>query len=452
MHSHVAFSTKLPSNPTKKSKVSFSIMPKMRPTETDGILASYQEKYQAEDKAPIVTQHQGETSTCNLIANTFHQPSPSGGEPKYPSRQQLLRNCHMKPKNNMNFMVDDPNLDDVVLFLLNKERRTLLSEHDWSALACIDKDYNELVATTRELVNVDFSPLKEPRLNFEDQSEIQEERVKMADACLLHYAGEIGMLVRYCGGEFTAAHRDVEQILNDVREYIPTRDLNDMERILREGCPFSIDKRFSKSNKMKLLKQGNQKSVEENKKAVIKTMNKEDRNSHLISVSSIFCRFSAFCHHVPQGMNMKKPESPRIVWDGTNKKDATDEVMNEDVDMSNEPTITFGNTKREFMIRMYNTRISYPSQEIWIGAADIKACFRWPRIHPDACGAFSLQLRHWFHESSICYNVYGVWLHSKCKLLGTLQTSHRNHDCSLIFTNRNRIYIASRVHRHAGVR
>lgn len=96
------------------------------------------------------------------------------------------------------------------------------------------------------------------------------------------------MLVRYCGGEFTAAHRDVEQILNDVREYIPTRDLNDMERILREGCPFSIDKRFSKSNKMKLLKQGNQKSVEENKKAVIKTMNKEDRNSHLISVSSIF--------------------------------------------------------------------------------------------------------------------------------------------------------------------
>jgi hypothetical protein len=87
----------------------------------------------------------------------------------------------------MNFMVDDPNLDDVVLFLLNnKERRTLLSEHDWSALACTDKDYNELVATTRELVNVDFSPLKEPRLNFEDQSEIQEERIKMADTCLLH--------------------------------------------------------------------------------------------------------------------------------------------------------------------------------------------------------------------------------------------------------------------------
>ena len=74
-------------------------------------------------------------------------------------------------------------------------------------------------------------------------------------------------------------------------------------------------------------------------------MNKEEMHSHLISLSLIFCRFSAFVHHVAQGMNMKKKESPRVVWDGTNKKHPNDQVMNEDVDMENKPIITFGNAK-----------------------------------------------------------------------------------------------------------
>ncbi len=37
---------------------------------------------------------------------------------------------------------------------------------------------------------------------------------------------------------------------------------------------------------------------------------------------------------------------------------------------------------------IYNTRISYPTAAILLGLADVKACFRYPRIHTDLTGAF----------------------------------------------------------------
>jgi hypothetical protein len=86
-------------------------------------------------------------------------------------------------------------------------------------------------------------------------------------------------------------------------------------------------------------------------------------------------------------MNMKK-ENARLCWDGSNKDAAEDWAMNDDVDMEDEPLITFGNTKLQFMKHLYNLRISYPTEEIWLGTADIKACFRWPKLHPDITGAF----------------------------------------------------------------
>ncbi|KAL7489749.1 hypothetical protein ACHAW6_015469 [Cyclotella cf. meneghiniana] len=87
-----------------------------------------------------------------------------------------------------------------------------------------------------------------------------------------------------------------------------------------------------------------------------------------------------------------KKENARLCWDGSNKDAAEDWAMNDDVDMEDEPLITFGNTKLNFMKHLYNLRISYPSSEIWIGTADIKACFRWPKLHPDITGAFGFAI------------------------------------------------------------
>lgn len=70
--------------------------------------------------------------------------------------------------------------------------------------------------------------------------------------CLLHYVEDIGMLVCYFGGEFTAAHHDAIVTLANIRDQIDPKDYNEMERILTRGGPAESDF-FSRENKMKLL-------------------------------------------------------------------------------------------------------------------------------------------------------------------------------------------------------
>ena len=54
----------------------------------------------------------------------------------------------------------------------------------------------------------------------------------------------------------------------------------------------------------------------------------------------------------------------------------------------NEPEVTFGTAATAFYWLIYNLRASYPESPILLGLTDIKACFRFPRIHLDLTGAF----------------------------------------------------------------
>lgn len=359
--------------------------------EADLVLEEYQRNFGAASAKPIVAAKQGETILPPSNIQPPYNPTVENmrvdPQANYPTKSQLIRECHMKPKIEIAFRVDVPDLDDVMLMMLGASRCGILSQNDWNAVKCLDSGYNELVNMAERVRSIDFSQLREPRLDYAEQKSIQSERVDMAASCLLHYGGELGTLVRYCGNEFTAAHRDPDEILAAVHGHVNDEDYEQMERILREGCPSKFTFFFSKANKKKMMQRGNCTSVDSNQDVVAKTMNKEDRNSHLITLPSVICRFCPYAHHVGQTMNMKK-ENARLCWDGSNKDAAEDWAMNDDVDMEDEPLITFGNTKLKFMQHLYNLRISYPTSEIWIGTADIKACFRWPKLHPDITGAF----------------------------------------------------------------
>jgi hypothetical protein len=62
--------------------------------------------------------------------------------------------------------------------------------------------------------------------------------------------------------------------------------------------------------------------------------------------------------------------------------------MNKVTPVTREAPITFGHVKIQLYIDIYNTQISHPNDTILLGMADVKACFRFPRIHPDLTGAF----------------------------------------------------------------
>ena len=86
----------------------------------------------------------------------------------------------------------------------------------------------------------------------------------------------------------------------------------------------------------------------------------------------------------------------RQVWDDTIKILPTDMVMNDHTTTEDEAEIDFGTAKYEFYWLIYNMRVSYPEASILLALADIKACFRFPRIHPDLAGAFGFMISNFF--------------------------------------------------------
>jgi hypothetical protein len=62
--------------------------------------------------------------------------------------------------------------------------------------------------------------------------------------------------------------------------------------------------------------------------------------------------------------------------------------MNQVTPVAQEAPVMFGHVKSQIYMDIYNTRISYPTATILLGLADVKACFRYPRIHANLTGAF----------------------------------------------------------------
>ncbi len=126
-------------------------------------------------------------------------------------------------------------------------------------------------------------------------------------------------------------------------------------------------------------------------------MNKEDQYSHLMLIDEDICHASAYLCHTIQTVTMKPGKNDRIVWDGTTILLALDIVMTQVKPVTCEAPIMFGHVKIQLYTNIYNTGISHPNDVILLGMADIKACFCFPRIHPDLTGAFGFMVGGYYN-------------------------------------------------------
>ncbi len=233
----------------------------------------------------------------------------------------------------------------------------------------------------------DISLLREPRYNYEKQERTDPHHIKMASAAMVHFGLDPGKFVLWMGGEYTGYHSDVEKSLVAVRPHVTVEDYNHIERILLYGCPAELMFTESLSIKLEMIRRGNSKSFDKHPELIKKATNKEDRYSHLMPIDEDICCASAYLHHTIQTVVMKPGKNDRLVWDRTTTLLALDIVMNQVTPVDREAPITFG-VKIQLYIDIYNTRISHPYVVILLGMSDIKACFHFPRIHPDLTGAF----------------------------------------------------------------
>jgi hypothetical protein len=94
---------------------------------------------------------------------------------------------------------------------------------------------------------------------------------------------------------------------------------------------------------------------------------------------------------------VKTGKNSPVSWDASKKYGPDEVVLNEVTPMDLEPLITFGHTKKKFLTDIYNARISFPDRTILLAMADIKACFRHGRLHPDLTGAFGFNAEQYYY-------------------------------------------------------
>ena len=142
-----------------------------------------------------------------------------------------------------------------------------------------------------------------------------------------------------------------------------------------DSCPAQLTFKEPSSNKLEFISCVNSKNLIANPKLVCKTMNKEDRNSHLVPMDPILCKFSPYLRHTTQSIVIKEGKNDPIVCDGSTVMKPTNIAMNQITLVDQESPVTFGHVKLQIYIDIYNTRIIYPTNIILIALADIKACF-----------------------------------------------------------------------------
>jgi hypothetical protein len=189
-------------------------------------------------------------------------------------------------------------------------------------------------------------------------------------------------------GEYTGQHRDAYSTLAAVKGHVSADDYKQMKRNLLDRCPAQLNVEEPLSNKIEMIDRGNSKSFNASTALVHKTMNKEDRHSHLIPLEEIMCRFSPYCRHTTQTMVIKARKNDGLCWDGSTTIKPVDIVMNQVTPVTCEAPITFSHVKTQLYINIYNTSVICPTFIILLAMADVKACFRFPCIHADLTGAF----------------------------------------------------------------
>lgn len=318
-------------------------------------------------------------------------PTPAQLYKAYPQEKELAYKAEATFHNVLFFLVKGGWLED--------EPQSNQSA-ELTALRDMDPDFEPIIDQLPLLMELDFSGLKEPRLDYAEQEEIEKARVWQMAACAVHYNMDFGLVTRYLSGEYTAEWRDAEEIIAALPVDVSDEDRDHIRRIINRGVPAEFNWEEPAENKAKFIRRGNSATLKSNMQLVLKTLNKEERNHHIMPFPRWMVMASPYAHHVPQTMLVKRGKKPRLIWDGSTKMDYHDITMNEMTSIQREAPITFGGIYLLLITWIWNLRITFPDEDILLAFIDISACFRFPRVFPDLVGAFGYVIGPWFFAAN----------------------------------------------------
>jgi hypothetical protein len=288
------------------------------------------------NKDKILTEYTDSCRTCGIKAQVAMTTKGETTKHLYPRHHQLIKECTMRLSRDLQYRVICLWLEDVIVVILNanflkdldlKILEELSGTHSRNWIGA-SRLYKEMIDDFQRLENLDFSPLKAPRLDYANQQHISLHRVDLAMAGLIHYGMHPGiMLLRYQKCEYTSESRSVDAILEKVSPYIEPEDAKHIGRIITQGCPPQLIFDKDTMNKLAVIEKGNQQTFEAHPEVVTKTMNKEEKNSHVLPFRPWVVFFSPYLHCTPQDMREKNGKY-RVIFDSSTQTWMNEVVLN----------------------------------------------------------------------------------------------------------------------------
>ena len=159
----------------------------------------------------------------------------------------------MKPSIKKYYQVQELTLYNVITTVIKECRESFSTTH-LTNISTINKHFSVMIPNTMRWLKTDFSLLCKPRHDYKHQTTILPRRVEMASAAMVHIGLDPGKLVRWLGGEYIGARREVNHTLAAAEAHVITDDFKHMKRILLDGSPYKL--KFNKllSNKAVMIK------------------------------------------------------------------------------------------------------------------------------------------------------------------------------------------------------
>jgi hypothetical protein len=221
---------------------------------------------------------------------------------------------------------------------------------------------------------------------WETETTVNEDRVAMATAALLHFNGSVADLVRWIGGPHVNAHRDHSSILATLVEAgAPEPVLSDLRRIFYDGIPAKCQAFSNEENFSAYYRYGNHSTVDIDPDKALQALIKDNRKGFTLLFDSRAVLLMLHCHLTPQGMvDLDTPyKNPRPIFDSSFRPHPWCLAINDWTDKANEPPLTFAGAEMGLMTWVYNLRVTYPKSEIYLADDDVSGAFRLVRYHPN---------------------------------------------------------------------
>ena len=244
------------------------------------------------------------------------------------------------------------------------------------------------------MAGYDFGWIRETNTKWASQRAVCQTRSRAMMAALLHYDLDVSALIRYLGNNYTGEYRlpNISAVANILTKYnIPQYLIDQYQRVLVQGCPAHFVADTTRDNALEYWRGGNNPSINANLDKVLATMAKEDRNAFVIALPSWLWRFIPHVFRIPHHLLVIPKKKDRLICDASFRHSAASVSANmmTSTDQGVELVCEYGAIKKNILTRIWNLRITYPTDDIVIHANDVKSCFRQLKHHPDVAGAFS---------------------------------------------------------------